>query len=562
MALPGFQFLRFPPVLACSPVLVLSLSAPMEESQPALGAAGINAYALQSAPHHLTGKKIALGQVEMGRPPQFGRDKLALWPPLVVLAGVFLGEKSALENRNIEPHALQVASVLAGSSKTFRGTAPQARLYSAAFGRLKERFQENQCLALQQIAGQNGGDVRAINLSFGEPLGRDRRRVPRLDGEGLLSQCLDWLSGTGQTLMVVAGNQGKGGIPLPGDHYNGLAVAFTRPYQGEYSRLDFANLARLPQGPGRRLVRREINSGGRQSVSLVAPGFQIRVPDLKGQSKRVTGSSFAAPQVTGVVGLLQEWGDRQDWGRDYRRPEVMKAILLNSADKLRDPGDGRFLGMTRTIYTPPLRTWLQSPAYLNPYLPLDPEIGAGQLNAPRALQQLQAGQQPPGAGVKALGWDYGEIAPQSERIYVLDHPLPARRWAVATLTFPRRVDLKDLNRNRRYDLGESFRSRPLPALQLILESQTSPPAVVCHSRSSVDSVQHVFCPLPQTGRYQIRVQSPPGDFPNQAYGLAWWTAPLGRRGSQAPLPGAVAPPGPEGAGDENAGIGAGDEADD
>lgn len=497
----------------------------MEARQPALGAAGINAYALQSAPYNLTGKKIVLGQVEMGRPPQFGRDKLAFWPPLISLAGVFVGQKPAPENRNIEPHALQVASVLAGSSKAFRGTAPQARLYSAAFGRLNEQFQENQCLTLQQIARQNGGDIRAINLSFGEPLGRDRRRVPRLDGESLLTQCLDWLSRTEQTLMVVAGNQGKGGIPLPGDHYNGLTVAFTRPYQGDYSRLDFANLARLPRGPGRRLVRREINSGGRQSISLVAPGFQIRVPDLKGQTKLVTGSSFAAPQATGVAGLLQEWGDRQDWERDYRRPEVMKAILLNSADKLRDPGDGRFLGMTRTIYTPPLQTWLQSPAYLNPHLPLDPEIGAGQLNAPRALQQLQAGRQAPGVGVKPLGWDSGEIPPQSERIYVLNQPLRGRRWAVVTLTFPRRVELQDLNQNRRYDLGESFRSRPLPALTLTLASQTARAVVACRSHSAVDSVQHLFCPIPQTGLYQIRVESPAGDFAPQPYGLAWWTAP-------------------------------------
>ncbi|MFN5515318.1 MAG: S8 family serine peptidase [Cyanobacteriota bacterium] len=503
----------------------LSPPAPAGESQPALGAAGVDAYALQSPPYNLTGKKIALGQLEMGRPPQFGRDKLALWPPLVTLAGVFWGEKPAPENRLIEPHALQVASVLAGSSKAFRGAAPGARLYSSAFGRLKEQFQENQCLALQALARQNGGDVRAINLSFGEPLRRDSRRIPRLDGEGLLSQCLDWLSRTETTLMVVAGNQGKGGIPLPGDHYNGLTVAFTRLDRGEYSRLDFANLARLPQGPGRRLARREINNAGRNSVALVAPGSQIRVPDLQGKSQRVTGSSFAAPQATGIVGLLQEWGDRQGWQIDYRRPEVMKAILLNSADKLGDPGDGRFLGMTRTVYTPTWQSWRQSPAYLNPSLPLDPEIGAGQLNGPRALQQLRAGQQAPGTGVQPRGWDYGEIPPQSKRFYDLTRPLEARRWAVVTLTFSRRVELNDLNQNRRYDLGESFRSLPLPALKLTLESQTSPSLVACRSLSAVDSVQHLFCPVPQTGFYRLRVESPPGDFPHQPYGLAWWTEP-------------------------------------
>lgn len=36
---------------------------------------------------------------------------------------------------------------------------------------------------------------------------------------------------------------------------------------------------------------------------------------------------------------------------DYRQAEVMKAILLNSADKLQDKGDGNLLGMTRTVLT-------------------------------------------------------------------------------------------------------------------------------------------------------------------------------------------------------------------
>jgi hypothetical protein len=40
-----------------------------------LGANGINALELNQSPYNLTGRKIAIGQVEIGRPGMFGLDK-------------------------------------------------------------------------------------------------------------------------------------------------------------------------------------------------------------------------------------------------------------------------------------------------------------------------------------------------------------------------------------------------------------------------------------------------------------------------------------------------------
>jgi hypothetical protein len=54
------------------PSLVLSNS---------IGEQGIYADRLRAEPYNLLGRKIAIGQVEIGRPAQFGYDKVAAWQP-------------------------------------------------------------------------------------------------------------------------------------------------------------------------------------------------------------------------------------------------------------------------------------------------------------------------------------------------------------------------------------------------------------------------------------------------------------------------------------------------
>jgi hypothetical protein len=49
----------------------------------------------------------------------------------------------------------------------------------------------------------------------------------------------------------------------------------------------------------------------------------------------------------------------------------MKAVLLNSTEKIKDSGNGLHLGMSRTILSKDNRTWLESDAYKDPKIPLD-----------------------------------------------------------------------------------------------------------------------------------------------------------------------------------------------
>lgn len=517
--------------LASLPVLALSIS---------VGPDGIDARRLHQSPYNLTGKKIAIGQVEGGRPGLFGIDKLATPNNPVTVTQVLQLDGFAIADEFVDNHANHVASVMISQDKELIGVAPDATLFSAAIGPLgSERSgQPQECLTTQHIALRNSGDVRAINFSFGEPLVNDPRPNASLDGNALLTQCIDWSSIAHKTLYVVAGNQGGGGIPIPTDNFNGINVAYSTQVDGRFVKVDYANAGSEPTFSPRGTSAPESNVGPRRSINLIAPGDDIRMINPNGQVIFSSGSSFAAPHVVATVALLQELGDRQirtnSWSLDAREPMVMKAILLNAADKLMDTGDGQNLGMGKTVLDEASLTWIDSDAYRDPKVPLHSELGTGQLNAFRAYEQFNGGQWRPG-NVTTRGWDYSSLPSTSESSsarnytdYVIDSPLTEGSYLAATLTWERQVSLIDSNNNELYDIGENFNSHDLNDLDLYLmpadENDTS--KSIWSSVSDVDSVEHIFHKIPRAGRYKLRVvysqQSTPEA--NQPYALAWWGA--------------------------------------
>lgn len=70
-----------------------------------------------------------------------------------------------------------------------------------------------------------------------------------------------------------------------------------------------------------------------QKPDLVAPGVDLLVPDRTGGYTSVTGTSFAAPFVTGSCALLMEWGIVR--GNDpFLYGEKLKAYLIGGAQEL------------------------------------------------------------------------------------------------------------------------------------------------------------------------------------------------------------------------------------
>ena len=510
------------------------LTIPVLASPASIGETGIDALKLHKPPYDLIGRKIAIGQVEIGRPGVFGLDKAVSWNPATALERAFYRDGPAKADTEVDAHAAMVAGVMVSRDKRLTGVAPGARLYSSASGSPTKGGQAEECLSAQYVSQQNGGDVRAINFSFGEPLQRDPRPDATLDGNALLTQCIDWLSRTQNVLFVIAGNQGEGGIPIPTDNYNAINAAYTAQRQGIFTKVDFANLSSAPVGIGRRLIQREINVGPRRAINLVAPGSKIAMYNLTGKVEEVSGTSFAAPHITASVALLQEFGDRQlkskkpNWSIASRRHEVMKAVLLNSADKIKDTGDGLLLGMTRTVLGKDNRNWLESDAYKDPKIPLDYQLGTGQLNVFRAYQQFNPGQWSSVGAVAPVGWDYQSVEASSFKDYVLEQPLKEKSFVSLTLAWNRLVELDDKNKNNAYEVGESFRDRGLNNLDLYLMPADGNDAnqSTCSSISEADSIQHIFCQVPAAGRYKIRVQyRKQVNEASQPYALAWWTVP-------------------------------------
>ncbi|EKV02334.1 subtilisin-like serine protease [Leptolyngbya sp. PCC 7375] len=515
------------------PALALSVS---------VGADGIDARRLHLAPYNLTGKKIAIGQVEGGRPGLFGLDKLAIPNSPVTVNQVLQLDGSATADEFVDNHANHVASVMISRDKRLVGVAPDATLFSASIGPLEGEIsgQPQECITTQHIALRNSNDVRVINFSFGEPLATDPRPNATLDGNALLTQCIDWSSITHKTLYVIAGNQGGGGIPIPTDNFNGINVAYSTQVDGRFVKIDYANAGSEPTFSPRGTPTPESNVGPRRSINLVAPGDAIRMLNPNGQEILSSGSSFAAPHVAATVALLQEWGDRQirtaSWSLDTREPMVMKAVLLNAADKLMDEGNGQNLGMGKTLLDESNLTWIESDAYRDPQVPLHRELGTGQLNAFRAYEQFDAGQWAPG-NVTIRGWDYNSLPLASgndtsqESIYtdyVIDSPLREGSYFAATLTWERQVALVDGNDNGLYDIGESFNSQELNNLNLYLmpADEDDIDKSIWSSVSEVDSLEHIFYKIPQTGQYKLRVvYEQQATFEvAQPYALAWWGA--------------------------------------
>ena len=297
------------------------------------------------------------------------------------------------------------------------------------------------------------------------------------------SLALDHIVGTaGTTVVVAAGNDGPASSSFPGPPgaaYNILSVGATGGTGAVVSK-DYTRIAPYSsRGP---------TTDGRSKPDIVAPGSLIELPTLIGTWSVVSGTSFAAPIVAGGAALLIDMG--LDRGLDVDA-KVIKSVLMNSADKLS--------GWSHTSIAP-----------------LDPNLGAGQMNLEAAFYQYDAGEQGSGI-VSPLGWDHGTLQGTTANTYEIGALVPGGAELSATLTWNRDVttDVEDIE-------SAVYTASTFENLELFLYNVDDLAMPVASSISPLDNVEHLFLSSPTTGNYIFEVRSASGAVASPlSYSLAW-----------------------------------------
>ena len=145
---------------------------------------------------------------------------------------------------------------------------------------------------------------------------------------------MDWIASYYNNLEVLTGaEQGHTTAPIPSDNYNGMTIAYSQQVGDVWRQVGSDNV-----------FDQQLN-GGRTLISLIAPGDGCPLTGLGNTTVTgEAGTSFAAPQVTGSVALLQQFAklnidnNTPRWFDSAQQHQVIKAVLMNSADKLIDNG--------------------------------------------------------------------------------------------------------------------------------------------------------------------------------------------------------------------------------
>jgi autotransporter-associated beta strand protein len=332
-----------------------------------------------------------------------------------------------------------------------------------------------------------------------------------------------------QTSFVVsAGNSGPGSDTVggPGSGYNNICVGAS----GDFSLTNFTMVAsfssRGPQNysdPVHGLVRRV-----RAAVDLVAPGTSIATayyggntgsnqfnttPDPTGgagdyYTVGAAGTSFSAPIVSGAVALLHSASYVNGLDLQSRDARVVKAVLMNSADKLPGWNNVQAVNSAGTVVTTQSLDWAQ---------------GAGQLNLNRAYDQYLSGTMDvPGTGggpISNLGWDYGALTLGGNNDYPIQGTLHGGTVLDVTLDWFRDCPAPSLNSGG--TLVASTQGFANLDLQVWNSTFTQ---LYAESISQYNNVQELHYLVPSSGQYAIRasyVGQMFGTPVTEPYGLAW-----------------------------------------
>jgi hypothetical protein len=357
--------------------------------------------------------------------------------------------------------------------------------------------------------GINGVKTDVINVSLGDS--------SDLVGEDSTTVALDGLIAQNHTTVVIAaGNSGPSAdtVGSPASGYNGIAVgAIAADPNLAYNTI--AGFSSRGPNDFYNPYTQVTTTGVRAAVDIVAPGDEFVISQNGDTISYGSGTSYAAPLVAGAATLLSSMAHQlaSDFSNegypsavaaanDANDGRVIKAILLNSADKL--PGWNNGQTMVNGVLTT-----MQA---------LDYTQGAGALNVARAADNYLNGQFDPkvvgksAANLGTKGWDLSTVTKGVDNLYDLGQ-ISSGTTLTATLAWF--VDRAYDSATQTSDEG-TFVNLNLDVYEVVGGSDK----LIAVSETPYENVQQLSFALPATSDYVIGV-----NFAGVAYGPADVAAP-------------------------------------
>jgi hypothetical protein len=248
---------------------------------------------LNEAHAHATGDKVLIAVIDSG---------IDLGHP--ELQGVVAGAYDALgKTEKPHPHGTGVAGVIASHARLL-GAAPSARILAIrAFGAAGVSAEATTYAVMKGVEFATARQARVINMSFAGPADPD------------LSRQLGIARTQGIILIAASGNFGpKSGPQYPAADPNVIAVSATDAHDSMFKA---ANI-----GP---------------HIAMAAPGVDILLPAPDRNYQLISGTSFAAAYVSGIVALLLQRAPELT-------PDAVRRVLESTARDLGPRGKDKEYG--------------------------------------------------------------------------------------------------------------------------------------------------------------------------------------------------------------------------
>jgi Subtilase family len=375
-------------------------------------------------------------------------------------------------------HGTWVASTLGSSDATLKGVASGSSIINARVLDSNNSFSTDAWVVNGLgFAVDNDADIINMSLAYSSVTN---------NGSLWLSRATDYLTfNRGIQVVVSAGNNGNSGQPNvrgPADGFNVIGAAATRSTYDSIA--SFSNY-----GP---------TLDGRVRPNLAAPGQTIEVANhtytpTNGQplTTFVTGTSFAAPNITGILTSQIGYGRANGLSTD---PKVLRATSFNSAEKVNNF---------------PTTPWSHTSAsnsggVQTVDIPMDFRAGSGQIDGLALFNQYSPGEQGPG-NVAPRAWDLHSIASGGSIDYNLGALQPGTALTT-TLTWDRHVGWIDgafgsadgvINQTDDFNV-----LNVLSNLNLQVFRNGS---LIAQSISTTDNIEHLWLTNLLAGDYLIRV---------------------------------------------------------